>query len=171
MPYDRCTVRSGPIIIAYDGSAAAERAVKEAAELFAPRRAIIVTVWEPGPAFQALATPPAPLAPIDIRSAVELDQKLYEVAERLAEQDAEKARKAGLNATGLAVVDDLTTAATIVRVAKEHDAAAIVVGAHGHKGLREVLIGSTARQVLHHAECPVVVVREVASAASEKDKH
>jgi nucleotide-binding universal stress UspA family protein len=49
---------------------------------------------------------------------------------------------------------------TLVRVAREHDSPALVVGAHGHSGVRELLLGSTARSVTHHAPCPVVVVRD-----------
>ena len=44
--------------------------------------------------------------------------------------------------------------------AREHDANAIVVGAHGHRALSELLLGSTSHSVLQRAECPVVVVRE-----------
>lgn len=39
------------------------------------------------------------------------------------------------------------------------DAAMIVVGARGHGGFLSLLVGSVADQVVHHAECPVVVVR------------
>jgi nucleotide-binding universal stress UspA family protein len=153
-------VRSGPILIAHDGSRSAELAMEEAAALFAPRKALIVTVWEPGPAFQALAAPPMQLAPIEIRTALELGEKIYERAQELAEQVAERARKGGLDASGLAVVDDLTIGQTILRVAKERGAPAIVLGAHGHRVVREILLGSTTREVMLHAECPVVVVRD-----------
>jgi nucleotide-binding universal stress UspA family protein len=78
----------------------------------------------------------------------------------MAGRGAELARKGGLDAVGLAVADEITVAATLVRVARERDAAAVAVGAHGHSGLREVLLGSTSRDVVRHAHCPVVVVRE-----------
>jgi len=39
------------------------------------------------------------------------------------------------------------------------DAAMIVVGARGHGGFLSLLVGSVADQVVHHAPCPVVVVR------------
>jgi nucleotide-binding universal stress UspA family protein len=35
----------------------------------------------------------------------------------------------------------------------------IVVGTHGHTGLRHVLIGSVADRVVRHAPCPVLTVR------------
>ena len=38
------------------------------------------------------------------------------------------------------------------------DAAMLVVGAHGHRGLNRVLVGSVSQGCLRHARCPVVVV-------------
>lgn len=47
----------------------------------------------------------------------------------------------------------------IVRYAKEHGIGLIVLGTHGRKGLRHLLLGSTAEQVVRMAPCPVTVVR------------
>jgi nucleotide-binding universal stress UspA family protein len=51
---------------------------------------------------------------------------------------------------------------TLVRVAREVDAAAVAVGRHGHGALHDVLVGSTAKGLIRHAPCPVLVVRHVA---------
>ena len=39
---------AAPVLIAYDGSELSRAAVRHAAELFAGRAAVVVTVWEPG---------------------------------------------------------------------------------------------------------------------------
>ena len=74
---------------------------------------------------------------------------------------AELAREAGFEAEGLAIADDPETpvAGTIVRVLRERDARAVVIGAHGHGGVSSLLLGSTSRDVIRHAPCPVVVTR------------
>jgi len=46
----------------------------------------------------------------------------------------------------------------IVDLAKEQEADLIVIGTHGRTGLKHVLLGSTAEQVVRHAPCPVLVV-------------
>ena len=150
---------TGPIVIGYDGSAASERALREAGALLAPRPALVVVVYEPGVAFDLM------LVPIDIRTALEVDRAMYEGAQRLAQQGAELARRAGLDAQSLVVADEITVAETLVRVADERDAPAIVVGYHGHGALGELLLGSTSRGVLRRASRPVVVVRGPGEAA------
>jgi len=45
-------------------------------------------------------------------------------------------------------------------LAQEQECDLIVMGTHGHTGLRHMLFGSTAEYVLQHARCPVLTVRE-----------
>ena len=46
------------------------------------------------------------------------------------------------------------------------DADLLVVGSHGHGGFIGMLLGSVSQHVLHHATCPVVVVRGADVAAA-----
>ena len=152
------------MVIGYDGSQAAERAVAEAASLLAPRATLVVVVWEAGRAFEAAEwaalTLDVPAPTVDLRTALELDQAVYAAAERTAQQGAGLARSMGLQAESLVVADEETVADTLIRIARERNAPALVVGAHRHGALSEVLLGSTSRDVVRHAPCPAVVVRE-----------
>jgi nucleotide-binding universal stress UspA family protein len=155
---------SGPVLIGYDGSAAAEHAVREAGALLGERPAVVVVVWKAGLGFELIELPTSttglPPAALDVRSAIEIDQAMQQRAQRLAQQGTALARESGFDAEGVAIADavDAPVPETLVRVAQERDAQAIVVGAHGH-GRLEALVGSTTRDVIRHAPCPVVVVR------------
>src|SRR5581483_11708745 len=153
----------GPVLIAYDGSDTARRAVREAAALFGSREVLVVTVWEPALAYES-AMPTAglelPPVPVDVEGAREVEEELHERARGTAQEGAELARSEGLDAKGLAVADEVHVADAIVSAARNRGAAAIVVGSRGLKGLRARLEGSTSKAVLEHAPCPVLVVHD-----------
>jgi len=50
-------------------------------------------------------------------------------------------------------------AAEICRVASDEAFDVIVVGSHGSGFVKRVLLGSVSKHLLHHAPCPVLVVR------------
>lgn len=86
------------------------------------------------------------------------DQKLAENAKeqlpRLAERFVPKpVRVTSLVARGRA-------ASVIVETAAAKGVDLIVLSTHGHTGLDRLLMGSTAEQVVRHAQCPVYVVRK-----------
>jgi len=56
----------------------------------------------------------------------------------------------------------------IHRVAREREADLIAVGSRGATVAREILLGGTATEVLHHARAPVLLVRIVQTAEGEK---
>ncbi len=152
-----------PVLIAYDGSDTARRAVQEAGGLFPSRPALVVTVWEPGLAYES-SMPTAglemPPVPVDVEGAREVEEELHQRARGTAQEGAELAQSVGLQAKGLAVADEVHVADAIVDLARKREVAAIVVGSRGLKGLRARLEGSTSNAVLRHAPCPVVVVHD-----------
>jgi nucleotide-binding universal stress UspA family protein len=48
----------------------------------------------------------------------------------------------------------------ITEAARELEADLIILATHGHTGLKQVLLGSTAERVVRHAPCPVLTVRD-----------
>ena len=154
-------MRSGPVLIAYDGSAAADHALREAAELLPGCSALVVTVWKQGLAFELIERPAAsiglPPAPLDVRTALDVEDSLFDGARRAAERAAALARDLGIAADPLVVAEDpeIPVDETLVRVARERDAKAVVVGAHAHGPI----LGSICRGVVRQAPCPALVVR------------
>ena len=47
----------------------------------------------------------------------------------------------------------------VVALARQRNVDLIVTSTHGHSSLEHVLVGSVAESILHHAPCPVFVVR------------
>jgi len=156
---------AAPILIAYDGSPSSDHAIREAGGLLAGRRALVVVVYKQGVGFELMELPVVtgglPPPQLDVRAAIEVDEDLAERSQKLAQRGAELARDAGFEPEALAVADDvdMPVAETIVSVAADQGAAAIVIGAHGHSRLSEVVLGSTSRDVIRRAPCAVVVAR------------
>lgn len=65
--------------------------------------------------------------------------------------------KMGLN--GQTLVDEGIPAVSIVAAARRLNARLLVIGTEGRTGLRRMLLGSTAEQILRDAPCSVLVVR------------
>jgi nucleotide-binding universal stress UspA family protein len=65
---------------------------------------------------------------------------------------------AGIDAEGTVLEGDPAT--ELVRFATERGTGTIVMGTRGHTGLARIVLGSVARNVLLHAPCSVLVVRE-----------
>jgi nucleotide-binding universal stress UspA family protein len=58
-----------------------------------------------------------------------------------------------------AVVRDVAAAPALIRYVGEHDVDLLVMGTHGRKGLRRVLLGSVAEEVIRWVPCPVLAMR------------
>lgn len=81
-------------------------------------------------------------------------------ATKLVEDTVEMFRAAGVEATGeLRKVRPGHTHEEIVQVAKKLSADLIVMGTRGMTELKSLLLGGVASKVVHHATCPVLLVR------------
>ena len=146
---------AGPAILCWDGSASAQRAIRQAATLLGRgRRATVLFAHVPTESARGLlgglSGPDAP-----IMSATD--------AEALLEQGMDIAREAGFDAAPLAVPAERGTASIIVQTAEEQDAAVIVMGQRGRSALGVALLGSVARGVINSFHRPVILVAPAGS--------
>ncbi|MDR7255435.1 nucleotide-binding universal stress UspA family protein [Nocardioides sp. BE266] len=137
-----------PILLAYNGSADADRALDwaaaEALRTGAAVRVVAVDEMLP-PHLGAIAGTVVPAAPYGR----DTDVIVHEAAKALAD-----AGVAGVTTeihTGQAVAE-------LLRAADE--SSVVVLGSHGHGRTGEALLGSVSQHLARHATCPVVVVRK-----------
>jgi nucleotide-binding universal stress UspA family protein len=97
---------------------------------------------------------------VDPEAALQLDRNRHWHAEDVSRDGAQLARSLGLDAAALAVAGAGGVAETILDLAREQHAAAIVIGSRGLSGPRARLEGSTSTAVSKRASFPVLVVHE-----------
>ncbi len=144
------------VVIAYDGTPNAQRAVRYAGSFLSAQRAVVLTVWAPmgpgpDPVSIDLDGPPDPLDPDDVDIA-------YADAQRTNLEGTELARSAGLPAESLCLAAGGTVWRTIIDAADTLGADLIVTGTRGNTGLRSLMQSSVADRVLRHGRRPVLIV-------------
>jgi nucleotide-binding universal stress UspA family protein len=151
-----------PVVLAYDGSPEAQAALREAVALFGHRPLIVASVWEPGLAMMTMMPPAGEPSmgylpdPAEVEA---IDRAQSGHAESMAEAGARVARELGATAEALPIPDSANIAGTLIAIAVERDARAIVVGSRGLGGVKARVLGSTSRKLLHDTHIPVLVVR------------
>jgi nucleotide-binding universal stress UspA family protein len=139
-----------PILICYDGSADSDRAIEAAAVLLGPRRAVVVDIGPTLTAAESVAAVSA-VVPGNAFEDLNMDNALEK-----ARAGAGRAREAGFKAEPRALMEPVWE--SIVDVGDEIDAAVIVLGSRGLKGIREQFEGSVSHEVAEHASRPVLIV-------------
>jgi len=86
-------------------------------------------------------------------------EEIVEEHEQVAVESAERLNAAGRKAHAEVLRGDPAT--ELLHRASDTSADVIVMGTHGRTGVRRLLSGSVARNVMLHAPCSVLVVREV----------
>ena len=140
--------RDRPILICYDGSDDARRAIVVAGALLGRRSAVILDI---GP-MEMVAGDYIAIDP----DAMKIDYLVDQEALVRATAGAELAREAGFRAEARSEVDSPTWTG-VVEAADEIDAAVIVIGSRGLSGLKEIVEGSLSHQVAAHAGRPVLI--------------
>jgi nucleotide-binding universal stress UspA family protein len=143
-----------PILLCYDGSDNADRAIAQAGELFSERRAVVLHLWEPwvdnAPALASVSGAVHGMA-------TELDQIADEQSTNLAAAGVLVARAASFDAEPLSFRAPGPLWRTVIDAAADCEAAAIVMGSRVLSGLSAVL-GSVSQGVVQHSRRPVLIV-------------
>jgi nucleotide-binding universal stress UspA family protein len=146
------------VLIAYDGSENAKRAIEYAGRYLSADRAVVLTAWEPLARQAArMSGLSGVLQPGWLPDAVEEDIA-HSDAKSINAEGLDLARDAGLLAEGRCVETVTTVWAAIVDVAEELGADVIVTGTRGTTGVKALLQSSVAEHVLRHCHRPVLIV-------------
>jgi nucleotide-binding universal stress UspA family protein len=145
-----------PVLICYDGSTSAQRALSVAASSLDGAPMVLLNIWNPpqrvladsfgvsesenGPGYEQLE-----------------DVATRRAAEILAEGEAE-AQVRGFAVTTRQEPNRSSIWKTILDVANDVDASLIVAGTHGTTAVESGLLGSVSNALVHHAHRPVLLV-------------
>jgi nucleotide-binding universal stress UspA family protein len=146
-----------PVMLATDGSPTAEEATATAIEFaqLLDTELLIVTAWDiPATAYGAMGFAAVP-------TNGELAKLSEEEARKVTAEAAARAEEAGVETRsvvlrGMPVEEICIAAATF-------EPRFLVVGSHGWGAVKRAVFGSVSTGVLHHARCPVLVVRRGAT--------
>ena len=145
-----------PVLICYDGSSSAHRALSVAASSLDGAPMVLLNIWNPpqrvmADSFGVSESEQGPsygqLESLATRRAAEI----------LAEGEAE-AQVRGFAVTTRQEANRSSIWKTILEVADEVDASLIVAGTHGTTAVESGLLGSVSNALVHHAHRPVLLV-------------
>lgn len=132
-----------------DFSETSRTAMEEAAEL--------ARLYQGEMALLHVFEPPAATADLMVTPPEMLDQTAKELERKLDLWKAEAERRGAKVARALVVTGAAAT--EVVRFAREGGYDLVVMGTHGRRGLRHLVLGSVAERVVREAPCAVLVVR------------
>lgn len=93
----------------------------------------------------------------DSANTFEIVEELKDQAKKMLDEYKKQAAKNGIPIQLTIVQGD--PAKVIIDLAKAKSYDLIIMGTRGRSAFKELLIGSVSQKVMHHATCPVMVVR------------
>jgi nucleotide-binding universal stress UspA family protein len=147
------------ILVATDGSHSAEKAVEFAVALAKRHDSKLVICTVTRERLAMIDRDPGEPNPIDVDPRSSLSRGQADQGAEILRRGEQAAKVAGLANYELREIYGTNTGAAIVKEAEAMRADHIVVGSVGETGLARLLMGSVAGSVVHHAHCPVTVVR------------
>jgi nucleotide-binding universal stress UspA family protein len=148
---------NGPILFCFDGSNGSLHALRDGGRLLEHRPAVVLTVWE---TTTTELTKSGAIAYSFLPDENEFDAQAETEAHEAAGRGARVAAGRGWDVSARVENAPLSVWQTIIDVAEEIDACAIVCGARALNGLKRAVLGSVSEAVLHHARRPIPITRE-----------
>ena len=141
------------ILVAVDGSPTANAGLREALKLAIDQKARLMIA-------HVVEEPISMMAPEASTYIGEMIDTMRESGQDVVAKAVALAEKNGVK-TETAVMESFSTVAAdqILRQARKWKADLIVLGTHGRRGLRRLVLGSDAEQIVRSAEVPVLLVR------------
>jgi nucleotide-binding universal stress UspA family protein len=142
------------IMVALDGSEPSQRALDEAIRCGKGSQARVRAVFVADAA--ALSSYP-----------VRHRNEVFSNARRMLDGAQERVHAAGLECETQLLETENTTdtvARCLQRFATQTQVDMVVMGTHGHTGIRRLVLGSVAEAFLRHSTCPVLLIRSLAQA-------
>ena len=158
------------ILIAYDGSESADRAIDNLSRAGLPVEAdaLVVTVaevWLPPPRREFDDTFPLQI-PAGLKRAREHAAQIVEEAQELASNGSKRVRQIFPRWTVGHKVAVGSPAHEVLKIAREWEPGLIVVGSHGRSALGRWVLGSVSQKVLTEAQTSVRVARQTTGTAA-----
>jgi len=143
------------ILVATDGTALSETAVRSAIELAAAVKAELVALYVvpryPVSYFEGGIT-------LSVEDMAHTEKQWSDKGQAVVDAAQQEAQTQGVNAKGVVLQSDLV-AESIIAAATKHECDLVVMASHGRKGITRVLLGSETQHVLTHSTVPVLVLR------------
>jgi nucleotide-binding universal stress UspA family protein len=140
------------IVVGVDGTEGSQRALEWTVERATELHARVVAVFAMPPVSEfVLSIPPLPA------------EAVHDLRAHFEKEWCRPLRDAGVPYRSYVVEESATHA--LVRLANREHADLLVLGAHGHGGFADRLLGSVSYTVSHEAPCPVVIIPAEARAA------
>jgi nucleotide-binding universal stress UspA family protein len=136
------------IIVAYDGSTFAQKAIDKAVELAKKEETEIICV--------NVIEEYCPIGLTEIDCTIVREMQTKE-SNAITANALEEFKKAGVNAR--VVIETGSPAEMIIEVAKRESAAMIIAASHGKHGAKKFAFGSATARLIEHSPVPVLVVK------------
>jgi nucleotide-binding universal stress UspA family protein len=145
-----------PVLICYDGSPSARRALSVAASTLDGAPAVLLNIWNPP---QRVLADSFGLAESDAGPGYgELEQLSVQRAAEILADGERRAASIDFPVTSRQEPNRGSIWQTILEIADEVDATLIVAGTHGSTAVQSGLLGSVSNALVHHAHRPVLLV-------------